>query len=88
MNLGELKTTVLAVMSATDARQTHDYDTVGASLLSEFGYKNYSFVVWYASRSTLFATFNQAGKTTNLQAYVKGTLSTASTELGCKAFRS
>ena len=75
-------------MSTTSAQQTHDYDAVGVSLLESFGFKNYSFEVWYAAHSTLFATFNQNGRTVELQAYVKGSLSTGSTELGCKDFRS
>ena len=87
LELVERQVTVLAVMSGTNAQQTHDYDAICASLLTSFGYKNYSAVAWYASHSTLLATFNADGKTVNLQAYVKGTLTSASTELTCRAFR-
>jgi hypothetical protein len=88
LKLLEQKPLVLDAMAATGAQQTHDYDAIGASLLASVGLKNYSFEVWYASQSTLFATFNQNGKTVNLQAYVKGSLTTGSTQLACGAFRS
>ena len=87
LKLLESKPIVLVVMATTGAQQTHDYDAVGASLLASVGLKNYSFEVWYASQSTLFATFNQNGKTVDLQAYVKGSLTTGSTQLGCRDFR-
>jgi hypothetical protein len=88
LKLLEQKPLVLDVMAATGAQQTHDYDAVGVSLLASVGLKNYSFEVWYASQSTLFATFNQKGKTVELQAYVKGSLTTGSTQLACEDFRS
>jgi hypothetical protein len=87
LTLLEQERVVLDAMAATGAEQTHDYDAVGTSLLASVGLKNYSFEVWYASQSTLFATFNQNGKTVELQAYVKGSLTAGSTQLACEDFR-
>jgi hypothetical protein len=91
LKLGEPKATVIDAMSATDAVVTHDDDVIIAALLqsaASFGEPNLTAVMWYASHSTLLATFDAGGNTVELQAYVKGTLTTASTEVTCTAFRS
>jgi hypothetical protein len=91
LKLGEPKSSVLAAMSATDAVVTHDDDVIIAALLqsaASFGEPNLTAVMWYASHSTLLATFDAGGNTVELQAYIKGTLTTASTEVACTAFRS